>query len=80
MIAEVCKHEQATLIYAKGRCSNCGKEIGRSDMKRILIADRKAQYQAGFKAGYSKAVEDSRKPAEPIAIPENPAALQEAGA
>lgn len=80
MNVETCKHEQATLVYAKGRCSNCGKEIWRSDMKKILVADRKAQFQAGFKAGYAKAVEDSKKPAAPIPVPENPAALEEAGA
>ena len=73
---ETCKHEKIDLVYAKGRCSACGKDIGRSLMKTIVIESAKRAYKEGYSAGYIKATEDAKKPVEPIEVPSDPTTLE----
>lgn len=66
-----CKHAQLDIEVVRGRCKACGKEVKTAQMKQVLIADQKAIYGIGFKAGYLKAQSDAKAPAAPIVVPAN---------
>jgi len=66
---EPCKHPKINLVYAKGRCSECGYEIGRSTMKKLITDSIGKSYKQGYAEGYAKAMGETAKAQGPIDVP-----------
>lgn len=67
--AEPCKHQKIDLLYAKGRCSACGYEIGRGTMKKLITDSINKSYKRGYAEGYAKAMSETAKAQGPIDVP-----------